>query len=352
MKACYTVLLLCCCYAMQCLAKPQLLPFTNFDNLPLPSLDMANIDLKMMPDLEKDGKVNKTTKKEKLQDGTEITTTNIDGPNFKVHEESAFNSAGSKASGKFGKLSAFGPMLLGGFPMLGGRMNLKKMFEKKELKCKSCKETEFCDSEFGECRKRLEAGIDCQSNLQCKSGLMCVWGLCNKAQKGDAGTSCNATTDCGKEMNCLNLFYARDGEKYCLPKLSEGAACSSSPFTDPPKDNPCAEGLKCAIVGASDNKLCVDSSFKEPDLLNEDKESDENSGDDDDDEDDDDGDESIPVKTADGKKIPGTSNKNKGKKQQKQKKSTGKEKVKQQQQQKKNSGKSDNKNSKHLKFSG
>jgi len=54
-------------------------------------------------------------------------------------------------------------------------------------------------------------------------------------------------------MNCLNVGNSLSEDKFCLPKLNEGAVCSTGPVLGALKEennpNPCAGGLKCSVVG-------------------------------------------------------------------------------------------------------
>ena len=53
-------------------------------------------------------------------DGTKVTTTNINGPNFMIHEESAIQTSKDnkgKAGNKLNLASSFSPFLLKGFPL-------------------------------------------------------------------------------------------------------------------------------------------------------------------------------------------------------------------------------------------
>ena len=66
-----------------------------------------------------------------------------------------------------------------------------------------------------------------------------------------SGTLCNTVKDCGADMNCINLGNLLSEDKFCTPKLNEGATCGGLVDASGSDDkiNPCARGLKCALVG-------------------------------------------------------------------------------------------------------
>jgi len=363
--------LLCLCiYSINGL--PQFgFPFSKFTDFALPEIPSFGSDDFALPEAglrmalpSVDGtKVNKTTSKKKLKDGTVVKTTNINGPNFMVHEESAFKSSkgglSSNTAGKEGKFPNIGSLLLGGVPMLGNLMRPDSKMTKKECKS-SCKSSEFCDEDIGKCVPRLGEGFECMANKNCEKDLKCVWGICNKANNGESGTLCNTAKDCEADMNCINLGNLLSEDKFCTPKMNEGAVCGGIINTASGNDekiNPCARGLKCALVGSSENKLCVRESYKEAksiyeevkkaekeekDLENKEKgnEDEEDENDDTESGDDDEDDESIPVITKEGQELPkgkkAKDKKNDKSQQTVKNKKTGKKEKKKQQQQKDN----------------
>lgn len=315
-------------FVFNCFGMPQFLNFPNLAGFPM--MDMPDFN-DMMPKFDNSNKVNKTTNTKKLKDGTKVTTTNINGPNFMLHEESAIKTGKSNGKGgeKLNLAASFDPFLLKGLPIAGLLTAGLGSFGPKNCKPKCKKGTEYCNEDFGKCLPRMKTGFDCQQNQECQSGLFCVWGICNEAKSGEPGTICKKTDDCQKNTLCWSHEDTPFSKKHCLPKLSEGAACGAATLlsvADKSEVDPCGAGLKCSAVGYGSNKICVKTSYKgSTELVIGNKNGSEGSGDeaeaddggDDDNSGDDNSEESeekkMPVKTADGETIPGSNKKNKNK---------------------------------------
>ncbi|XP_002164036.2 uncharacterized protein LOC100198078 isoform X1 [Hydra vulgaris] len=219
------------------------------------------------PQFDAKDKNTKTKNKTYEKDGYKITEIKKFGPGWTSYISEAVKEIKTNKTGN--ETSKFKSFNFGGdlIDLFGAKA--KKFFEQR--KCKKCPPNKFCDPLSGKCKKQLKAGSDCAFAEQCKSPLLCVWGKCNLATQGDAGTFCNRSEYCSGDSRCVPYT---DNNKVCVPALGEGSICgekyegfgfflASSTKKLESDENPCKRGLKCADVGDPENKRCVQMSFKE-----------------------------------------------------------------------------------------